>query len=372
MSARAVRDCSEARKAAPAIIFVDEIDAIGQRRSGRRHRLQRRARADPQQMLAEMDGFDPAAGVVVLAATNRPEVLDPALLRPAFRPPGRDPAAQRCRAGREPAGALPRQDARTRRRPERRSRAARPGSRAPTWRTWSTKPRSSRSAKTAGITADDFADGARPHPPRPPRRHQRLLPDEKHAVAVHEAGHALVAALRQNADPVAKVTILPAGQTLGVTEQLPLDERHLYGEDYLRTPSRSASAAAPQSSSCSGRARPARPTTSPGDRLATKMVREYGLTAGSAPSATPAAAPCSFSGGGSGTAEQAVRRSDPGPHRRRGFQAGARGRAGRRRAHLLAPARAQAARRSPGRAGDRGRLSGVPDRRQAGARAPAR
>ena len=60
-----------------------------------------------------------------------------------------------------------------------------------------------------------------------------LLPEEKHAVAVHEAGHALVAALSEHADPVAKVTILPAGQALGVTQQLPLVERHLYGEDYL-------------------------------------------------------------------------------------------------------------------------------------------
>ena len=60
-----------------------------------------------------------------------------------------------------------------------------------------------------------------------------LIPDEQHAVAVHEAGHALVACYSENADPVAKVTILPAGQALGVTEQLPLVERHLYGEDYL-------------------------------------------------------------------------------------------------------------------------------------------
>jgi cell division protease FtsH len=60
-----------------------------------------------------------------------------------------------------------------------------------------------------------------------------LLPEEKHTVAVHEAGHALVGAMSENADPVAKVTILPAGQTLGVTEQLPLVERHMYGGDYL-------------------------------------------------------------------------------------------------------------------------------------------
>jgi cell division protease FtsH len=61
-----------------------------------------------------------------------------------------------------------------------------------------------------------------------------LLPEEKHSVAVHEAGHALVAFLSEHADPVAKITILPSGRALGVTEQLPLDERHLYSESYLR------------------------------------------------------------------------------------------------------------------------------------------
>jgi cell division protease FtsH len=61
-----------------------------------------------------------------------------------------------------------------------------------------------------------------------------LLPEEKHSVAVHETGHALVAVLSEHADPVAKITILPAGRALGVTEQLPLDERHLYPESYLR------------------------------------------------------------------------------------------------------------------------------------------
>ena len=60
-----------------------------------------------------------------------------------------------------------------------------------------------------------------------------LLPEEKRSVAVHEAGHALVAFLSEHADPVAKVTILPAGRALGVTEQLPVDERHLYPESYL-------------------------------------------------------------------------------------------------------------------------------------------
>jgi cell division protease FtsH len=83
------------------------------------------------------------------------------------------------------------------------------------------------------ITASDF-DAARDRILLGRREGSNvLLPSEKHAVAVHEAGHAMVAALSAHADPVAKVTILPAGQTLGVTEQLPLVERHLYGEDYL-------------------------------------------------------------------------------------------------------------------------------------------
>jgi len=106
-----------------------------------------------------------------------------------------------------------------------------------------------------------------------------LMPGEKHAVAVHESGHALVAALSPNADPVAKVTILPAGQALGVTEQLPVDERHLFGESYLkdslavRLGGRAAEllvigeASSGASSDLTG-----------ATDLATRMVREYGMS----------------------------------------------------------------------------------------------
>ena len=92
VGAARVRDLfADARKKAPAIIFIDELDAIGGRRGtallggndGNEHTL--------NQLLAEIDGFDPATGVVVIAATNRPESLDPALLRRTFRPDGRDP-----------------------------------------------------------------------------------------------------------------------------------------------------------------------------------------------------------------------------------------------------------------------------------------
>jgi cell division protease FtsH len=106
-----------------------------------------------------------------------------------------------------------------------------------------------------------------------------LLPSEKHAVAVHEAGHALVAALSAHADPVAKVTILPAGQTLGVTEQLPLVERHLYGEDYLletlavRLGGRAAELVELGQGS-TGAANDLADAT----ELAVRMVREFGLS----------------------------------------------------------------------------------------------
>src|SRR5881227_186217 len=106
------------------------------------------------------------------------------------------------------------------------------------------------------------------------------MPGEKRAVAVHESGHALVAVLSPNADPVAKVTILPAGQALGVTEQLPADERHLYPESYLkdslavRLGGRAAELVVLGEVS-SGAASDLAGATD----LATRMIREYGMSA---------------------------------------------------------------------------------------------
>ena len=106
-----------------------------------------------------------------------------------------------------------------------------------------------------------------------------LLPEEKRAVAIHESGHALVAALSEHADPVAKVTILPAGQALGVTEQLPVDERHLYPESYLldslaiRMGGRAAEALVLDEVSTGASNDLAGAT-----ELATRMVREFGMS----------------------------------------------------------------------------------------------
>jgi cell division protease FtsH len=128
-----------------------------------------------------------------------------------------------------------------------------------------------------------------------------LLPEEKHAVAVHEAGHALVAAFRPRADPVAKVTILPAGQALGVTEQLPLVERHLYGESYLhdalavRLGGRAAELVELGEGSTGG----ANDLASATD-LAIKMVREFGLSKELGPVGYPEGGSAFLSGGGPG------------------------------------------------------------------------
>jgi cell division protease FtsH len=128
-----------------------------------------------------------------------------------------------------------------------------------------------------------------------------LLPEEKTAVAVHESGHALVAALAEHADPVAKVTILPAGQTLGVTEQLPLVERHMYTEDYLedslavRLGGRAAELVVLGQGS-TGAANDLAGAT----ELATKMVREFGLSETLGPIGYPEGGSVFLGGGGPG------------------------------------------------------------------------
>jgi cell division protease FtsH len=128
-----------------------------------------------------------------------------------------------------------------------------------------------------------------------------LLPEEKKSVAVHESGHALVAALSEHADPVAKVTILPAGQTLGVTEQLPIDERHLYTEEYLTDSLavRLGGRAAELVEFGQGSTGAANDLASATD-LATKMVREFGLSPALGPVGYPAGGSVFLGGGGQG------------------------------------------------------------------------
>jgi cell division protease FtsH len=282
VGAARVRDLfAEARKLAPVIIFIDEIDAIGSRRAGGAAVSNDEREQTLNQLLAEMDGFDPAEGIVVLAATNRPEVLDAALLRPG-------------RFDRQVVVPLPN-------RIERRAILA-------------VHTRGKQLADdvdldltaraTPGFSGADLANLANEAAITAVRSDRQiitaadletarerlvlgrrdgtnaLLPEEKHRVAVHEAGHALVAALSDHADPVAKVTILPAGSSLGATHQLPVDERHLYTEEHLNDTlavqlgGRAAELLVFDSGSTGAAADLATAT-----QLATKMAREYGLAA---------------------------------------------------------------------------------------------
>jgi cell division protease FtsH len=302
VGAARVRDLfAEARKRAPAIIFMDEIDAIGQRRSGGGAYVSNDEREQTlNQLLAEMDGFEPSAGIVVLGATNRPEVLDPALLRPG-------------RFDRQVTIPLPNVT----------ERAAILAVHCRDKKLASDVDLNAVARGTPGFSGADLANLANEAAIFAVRSHRDiltaadfdaardriilgrregsnvLLPEEKHAVAVHESGHALVAALSEHADPVAKVTILPAGQTLGVTEQLPLVERHMYGEDYLldslavRLGGRAAELVVIGQGSTGASNDLAGATD-----LATKMVREFGLSAALGPVGYPEGGSVFLGGGG--------------------------------------------------------------------------
>ncbi|HUA43450.1 MAG TPA: ATP-dependent zinc metalloprotease FtsH [Streptosporangiaceae bacterium] len=304
VGAARVRDLfAEARKAAPAIIFIDEIDAIGQRRAGSGAVVANDEREQTlNQLLAEMDGFDVSTGIVVLGATNRPEVLDPALLRPG-------------RFDRQVVIPLPTLDERAailavhcrdkKLGPDVDLQVVARGT--PGFSGADLANLANEAAIFAVrdgrdvLTGADF-DNARDRILLGRREGSNvLLPEEKHSVAVHEAGHALVAALSEHADPVAKITILPAGQALGVTQQLPLFERHLYGEDYLKESLavRLGGRAAELVELGQGSTGAANDLASATD-LATKMVREFGLSAALGPVGYPEGGSVFLGGGGSG------------------------------------------------------------------------
>ncbi|MGW1590960.1 ATP-dependent zinc metalloprotease FtsH [Streptomyces sp. NPDC002386] len=282
VGASRVRDLfGEARKRAPSIIFIDEIDALGSRRAGGARLGGNDEREQTlNQLLSEMDGFDQSSGIVVLAATNRPDALDPALLRPG-------------RFDRQVTVPLPNQS----------ERAAILAVHARDKTLASDVDLDTVARATPGFSGADLAnlvnEGAinavrdnririEPHDLDAARDRvllgrressNALLPEERRSVAVHESGHALVAALCEHADPVAKVTILPAGVTLGVTEQLPEAERHLYSESYLtdllavRLGGRAAELLVFGEGS-TGAANDLAGAT----QIATRMVREFGLS----------------------------------------------------------------------------------------------
>jgi cell division protease FtsH len=206
---------ADAKRRAPSIVFIDEIDAIGQRRGGGVISNDEREQT-LNQLLAEMDGFDRTTGVVVLAATNRPEVLDPALLRPGrfdreveIGLPNLTERAAILRVHSAGKPLDPSVDLRVVAR-------ATPGFAGADLANLVNEAaivavRAGRST----ISAEDFSQARDRILLGRREASNALAGDEKHAVAVHEAGHAVVAALSDHADPVAKVTILPAGRARG-------------------------------------------------------------------------------------------------------------------------------------------------------------
>ncbi|MEM9230769.1 MAG: ATP-dependent zinc metalloprotease FtsH [Pseudomonadota bacterium] len=232
---RVRRMFEEARKQAPSVIFIDELDSIGRTRGtglggGNDEREQ-----TLNQILAELDGFSGKDAVVVLAATNRPDVLDPALLRPG-------------RFDRHVTLELPDQAAReailkvhAKGRPlandidlKALSKSL-PGFSGADLKNLLNEA-SIRAARREGgeITSEDLTE-ARDRITLGTVRTLAIMPEEKHRLAVHEAGHTAVAYYQPGADPVEKVTIIPRGRSLGGTHILPKEERHTLDQSYLET-----------------------------------------------------------------------------------------------------------------------------------------
>jgi cell division protease FtsH len=236
VGASRVRDLfTKARSAAPAIIFIDELDAIGRSRSsGFRIGGNDEQEQTLNQILTEMDGFEPGKGVIVLAATNRADVLDQALLRPGrfdrrvtLQPPDRRGRAAilKIHTARVPLGPDVDLDAIA---------AATPGLVGADLKNLANEAALGAARKgDTTVSSEDFYQ-AIDRVLLGTERHLMLTPSDRERIAYHESGHALLGLLVPGADPVRKVTIIPHGGALGVTIQRPVDERFNYGEDYVR------------------------------------------------------------------------------------------------------------------------------------------
>jgi cell division protease FtsH len=238
VGASRVRDLfTRAKEAAPAIVFVDELDAIGRARGGRGFSTSPGNDEREQtlnQILTEMDGFTGSEGVVVLAATNRPEILDKALLRPG-RFDRRVVVSPPDRVGRQQilevhTRSVPLDDdvdlARVA--------ATTPGMVGADLRNLVNEAAlaAARHARER-VSLTDFMEALEKIVLGAARR-IALSPFERERTAFHEAGHALLGMLEPGADPVRKVSIVPRGQALGVTLQSPEDDRYGYDSHYLR------------------------------------------------------------------------------------------------------------------------------------------
>jgi cell division protease FtsH len=237
VGASRVRDLFEqGKKNGPCIIFIDEIDAVGRHRGAGLGGGHDEREQTLNQLLVEMDGFESNEGVILIAATNRPDVLDPALLRPG-RFDRRVIVGRPDVKGRE--GIL---QVHTKKIPLAEDvditvlARGTPGfSGADLANLVNEAALNAARYNQKSVTMTDF-EGAKDKVLMGVERKSLIISDaEKRNTAYHEAGHALVAALLPNADPLHKVTIIPRGMALGVTMQLPVDDKHTYTRDYLES-----------------------------------------------------------------------------------------------------------------------------------------
>jgi cell division protease FtsH len=237
VGASRVRDLFEqGKKNAPCIIFIDEIDAVGRHRGAGLGGGHDEREQTLNQLLVEMDGFESNEGVILMAATNRPDVLDPALLRPG-RFDRRVVVNRPDVRGREEILRV-----HTRKIPLAEdvdlSVLARgtPGfSGADLANMVNEAALSAARQNRKAVLQYDFEVAKDKVLMGVERKSLILSEGEKKVTAYHEGGHALVAAKLPNSDPVHKVTIIPRGMALGVTMQLPIDDKHNYTKDYLET-----------------------------------------------------------------------------------------------------------------------------------------
>ena len=235
VGASRVRDMFEqGKKNAPCIIFIDEIDAVGRHRGAGLGGGHDEREQTLNQLLVEMDGFEANEGVILIAATNRPDVLDPALLRPG-RFDRRVVVPRPDVKGRE--GIL---GVHTRKVPLATDVDVSVLARAtPGFAGADLENLVNEAALLAArnnkekVAMHDFELAKDKVMMGAERRSMIISDEEKRNTAYHEAGHALVAKLLPGADPIHKVTIIPRGMALGLTQQLPMDEKHTYPKEYL-------------------------------------------------------------------------------------------------------------------------------------------
>jgi len=235
VGASRVRDLFEqAKKSAPCIIFIDELDAVGRHRGAGLGGGHDEREQTLNQLLVEMDGFEINQGIIILAATNRPDVLDPALLRPGRF--DRQIVVPRP----DVKGRLEILKVHTRNIPldekvnlEQIARGTPGFSGADLANLVNEAALLAARKSKSNVERSDFEAAKDKVLMGVERKSMIISETEKNNTAYHEAGHALVAKLTPGTDPIHKVSIIPRGMALGVTQQLPIDDRYTYSEEYL-------------------------------------------------------------------------------------------------------------------------------------------